>query len=178
MSPSEYQQLIEFLGPRFEAIDRRFDAVDRRFEGIDRRFDGIDHRLDGIDLRLDEVDRRLETADRWARTVDRRFDEIDGRCEAMAPALLAMRAALDTMGAKLDEFRRETLGHFEDIYRRLERLEQEYQMVSQALRRIEMGLTHESGRREALERDLVSLREDVAGLNARIQELERRLTSG
>lgn len=56
MSPSEYEQLVQFLGPRFETIDRRFDAMDGRF----------------------------------------------------------------------DEFRGEILGHFDEVYRRLERLEQEY----------------------------------------------------
>jgi len=64
MSPSEYEQLVQFLGPRFETIERRFDAMDHRF----------------------------------------------------------------------DEFRAEILGHFDEIYRRLERLEQEYHAITQALR--------------------------------------------
>ena len=33
--------------------------------------------------------------------------------------------------------RQEVLGHFDDVYRRFERLEQEHQAISQALRRIE-----------------------------------------
>jgi uncharacterized membrane-anchored protein YhcB (DUF1043 family) len=108
MSTSEYEQLIQFLGPRFEAIDRRFEAMDRRF----------------------------------------------------------------------DELRAEILGHFDETYRRLERLEQEYQAITQALRRIEARLVDEAGRREILERDLAMLRENVAVLRARIDELERRLRSG
>ena len=122
MSPSEYEQLIQFLGPRFEAIDRHFEAIERRFEGIDRRFEGIDRRV--------------------------------------------------------DELRAEILGHFDETYRRLERLEQEYQAITQALRRIEARLVDEAGRREILERDLAMLRENVAVLRARIDELERRLRSG
>ena len=108
MSPSEYEQLIQFLGPRFEAVDRRFEAIDRRF----------------------------------------------------------------------DELRAEILGHFDETYRRLERLEQEYQAITQTLRRIEARLVDEAGRREILERDLAMLRENVAVLRARIDELERRLRSG
>jgi nitrate reductase assembly molybdenum cofactor insertion protein NarJ len=42
---------------------------------------------------------------------------------------------------------RETHGHFDEIYRRLERLEQEYQAIVQALRRIEALMTEEGGRR-------------------------------
>jgi chromosome segregation ATPase len=107
VSPSEYEQLVQFLGARFEAIDRRFDASDRRFA----------------------------------------------------------------------EFRQEILGHFDEIYRRLERLEQEYHAITQALRRIEALLADERGRREILERDLETLRENVAILKARIDDIQRRLQS-
>ncbi len=107
MSPSEYEQLVQFLGARFESIDRRFETIDRRF----------------------------------------------------------------------DELRQEILGHFDEVYRRLERLEQEYQAITQALRRIEALLADERVRRELLERDLAALRENVAVLNARIDDIERRLQS-
>jgi chromosome segregation ATPase len=119
MSGSEYQQLIAFLGERFETIDRRFETIDRRFDSIDRRFEAI----------------------------DQRFDELRG----------------------------EILGHFDEVYRRLERLEQEYQAITQTLRRIEALLADERARREILERDLATLRENVAVLNARIEDIERRL---
>jgi uncharacterized membrane-anchored protein YhcB (DUF1043 family) len=107
MSPSEYEQLVQFLGPRFETIDRRFETLDQRF----------------------------------------------------------------------DELRAEILGHFDETFRRLERLEQEYHAITQALRRIEALLADERGRREILERDLAALREHVAMLNARIEDIERRLRS-
>ena len=31
MTKSEYQELVEFIAPRFDRIDNRFDAVDERF---------------------------------------------------------------------------------------------------------------------------------------------------
>lgn len=34
MSSPEYEQLVRFLGPRFDTIDRRFDSVDRKFEEL------------------------------------------------------------------------------------------------------------------------------------------------
>jgi chromosome segregation ATPase len=114
MSPSEYQELVAFLGQRFEAIDRRFEAVDRQFG----------------ELRQDVAG-----------------------------------------------FRADVLRHFDELYRRLERLEQEYQAITHALRRIEAVLADERGRREILERDLATLRDNVAALTARIDEVERRLRS-
>ena len=98
MSPSEYQDLMAFLGERFETIDRRFD-----------------------------------------------------------------------------DLRAELLGHVDALCRRLDRLEQEYVAITQALRRIETALLDERARRERLEQDLVTLRENVAVLRARIDDVERRL---
>jgi len=93
--------------------------------------------------------------------IDRRFTEMDGRFT-------------ETNG-HIAELRREMLGHFDEIYRRLERLEQEYHAITQALRRIEAGLADERGRREILERDLAELKRHVAVLQSRIEEIEQRL---
>jgi uncharacterized membrane-anchored protein YhcB (DUF1043 family) len=107
MVPSEYQELVQFLGQQFTQVERRFDVVEQR----------------------------------------------------------------------IDALRAEVLGHFDELYRRLERLEQEYQAMIQGLRRIEALLADERTRRELLERDLATLRENVAVLRARIDEIERRLRS-
>jgi chromosome segregation ATPase len=106
---------------------------------------------------------RFETIDRRFDAVDRRFDVVDWRFEAV--------------DRRFDELRGDFLGHLDDVYRRLERLEQEYQAITQTLRRIEALLADERARREILERDLVTLRENVAVLNARIEDIERRLRS-
>ena len=105
MSPSEYQQLVAFLGERFTAIDQRFESMDQQIR----------------------------------------------------------------------QLRAEMLGHFDELYRRIERLEQEYLNTTSALRRIEALLVDESARREIVERDLARLKENVAVLRARIDEIERRL---
>ena len=89
--------------------------------------------------------------------MDRRFDAVERRLDAH------------------DERFREILGHLEAIYGRLERLEQEYYAIVEGLRRIEAILADEQGRREILERGLAELKERVALLQARIDELERRL---
>jgi chromosome segregation ATPase len=117
MTNGEYQQLVEFLGRQFAAVDARFVAIDRRFDAIDRRLDAHDERF------------------------------------------------------------REILGHLQAIYGRLERLEQEYYAIIEGMRRIELILSDERGRREVLERGLAELKERVALLQARIDEMERRLRS-
>ena len=70
---------------------------------------------------------------------------------------------------------RDILGHFDRLYRRLERLEQEYQAIVEGLRRIEALLTDEKVRREELERGLELLKHHVAALQTRIERLEQSL---
>ena len=81
MAPTEYEQLVAFLGRQFTEVDRQFTEIGQQFSEIGRRFDDI----------------------------DRRFDEVNGQ---------------------IAELRREMLGHFDELYRRLERLEQEYQAIT------------------------------------------------
>jgi chromosome segregation ATPase len=96
----------------------------------------------------------VEFLGRQFTSIDRRFDALD---------------------RQFPELRHEMLGHFDDIYRRFERLEQEYQAITQALRRIESGLADEQGRREVLLRDLADLKQHVEALQSRIEEIEQRL---
>jgi tetrahydromethanopterin S-methyltransferase subunit G len=55
MSSPEYEQLVRFLGPRFDTIDRHFETIDRRLDTIDRRFETIDRRFDSVDRKFDEL---------------------------------------------------------------------------------------------------------------------------
>src|SRR6185503_16446568 len=95
----------------------------------------------------------------------RQFAEVDRRFDAMDRHFTQVLADL----------RQEMVEHFDEIYRRFERLEQEYQAILQALRRIEARLADETGRREMLERDLAELKDRVAALQSRIDDLEQRL---
>jgi chromosome segregation ATPase len=83
----------------------------------------------------------------------------------------------DAVEQRIDALRADVLGYFDELYRRLEQLEQEYQAIMRGLRRIEALLADERTRRELLERDLATLRENVAVLRAQIDEIERRLRS-
>lgn len=59
MSPSEYEQLVEFLGRQFTEIDRRFEQIDRRFDLVAGRFDRVDRRFDQVDGQIAELRREM-----------------------------------------------------------------------------------------------------------------------
>jgi uncharacterized membrane-anchored protein YhcB (DUF1043 family) len=123
VSPSEYQDLVEFLAGQFAQADGRFH-----------------------DLTL-ELRRRLTAVD-----------------ERIA-----------SFRAEMDERFREVSGHFDELYRRLERLEQEYQAISQQLRRMETALTGNTERRASLERELAHLKERVNMVQVQLDDIGRRL---
>jgi len=81
----------------------------------------------------------------------------------------------DRLETELRDFRSDVLGHFDELYRRLDRLEQEYYAITQALRRIETLLADEQRRREVIEESVADLKRQVAAIQARIAELEARL---
>ncbi len=147
MTNNEYQQLVEFLGRQFAEIDQRFTAIDRQFTAIDQQFTGLDQRFTGLDQRFVAIDQRFVT-------MEQRFE-----------------ARFDTIEQQL----RDVLGHFDEVYRRLERLEQEYYAITQGLRRIETLLVDERGKREILEQSVDELKRQAVALQARIDELEQRL---
>ncbi len=108
-----------------------------------------------------EYQQLVEFLGRQFTEVDRRFGEVNRR--------------FDEVDLGFTELRQEMLGHFDAIYHRFERLEQEYYAITQALRRIEAGLADERGRREILERALAELKQHMAALQSRIEEIEQRL---
>ena len=92
----------------------------------------------------------------------------------LGPQFSRIDRRFETIEGQLGELRRDVLGHFDELYRRLERLEQEYQAITHALRRIESALAGELGRREILERDLAALKLQLAGLQSRIEAIEQQ----
>ena len=93
----------------------------------------------------------------------------------LGPQFSRIDRRFETIEGHFGELRRDILGHFDELYRRLERVEQEYQAITQALRRIESALADELGRREILERDLAALKLQLAALQSRIEVIEQQL---
>src|SRR3990172_9628991 len=109
MTSSEYQDLVEFLGRQFTAVDERFTAVDRRFDAIDQRFIAIHRRFDAIDQRFDAIDEKF-------REVFGHFDEIYRRLERLEQEYYAVLQALRRIeGLLTDEIGRGGGGWYGDI---------------------------------------------------------------
>lgn len=115
-----------------------------------------------------EIGRRLEAH-------DGRFDSVDGRLDVLARHLMALDARVTSLDTRLDDFRRATLQHFDEIYRRFERLEQEYHAITEALRRLEAHRTTTDLRTDTLERDVTDLRQRVGDLESRLDAFEREV---
>ena len=118
-----------------------------------------------------EYEQLVEFLGRRFAEIDQRFDQVDRRFTAIDHRFDGIEVKL----AEHDERFRDILAHFDQLYFRLERLEQEYHAIVQGLRRIETLLVDEQGRREILERSVEELKRHMAALQARIDELEQRI---
>src|SRR5260370_32980647 len=84
--------------------------------------------------------------------VDRRFVEVDRR-------IASLERRVDDGFAQVDEKFGEVLGHLDEIYRRLARLEQEHHTISQQLLRLEAGAADAPGPRQLRQRRTPALTE-------------------
>jgi chromosome segregation ATPase len=107
--------------------------------------------------------------------VDQRFTQIDQGFVQIDRRFTGMDHRFDALEHRLEAGSRDATGHFDEVYRRLDGLEQEYVAMVQALRRIEGLLADERGRREILESGVADLKQHAARLQSRIQALESRL---
>jgi predicted RNase H-like nuclease (RuvC/YqgF family) len=87
-----------------------------------------------------------------------RSGDIERRVEQIARRVDLVDRRLEAFQQEFREHAREVLGHFDQSYRRLERLERESRAITRALRRIEGLLADEKGRRAILERSLEELK--------------------
>ena len=101
MTKSEYQELVEFIAPRFDRIDHRFAAVDKRFEGMDKRFDAIDERLRRVEILGEDSRHQIQTvAEAVADTVS--SDKFEAFRSEVAAGFEDLRDLLRTSHLELD----------------------------------------------------------------------------
>jgi chromosome segregation ATPase len=66
------------------------------------------------------------------------------------------------------------LGHFDSLYKRLDRLEDEYYSILQGIKRIEETLLSGNGAQEILEKRIQEMKEQIKNLQERLSEIERK----
>ncbi len=102
MTKSEYQELVEFIAPRFDGINQRFD-------GIDERFDAIDGRLRHVEILGEENRHQTQiVAEAVAETVsDSKFEAFRSEVAAgfadLRELLRASHQDLDRRVTRLEE---------------------------------------------------------------------------
>ena len=94
MTQSEYQQLVEFIAPKFDQIDKRFDAVDKRFDAVDERFDAVDERFDRVESRLTGVEVYAEVNRQLIQTVAEGVQANSQKLDAFKAEVIAEFAAV------------------------------------------------------------------------------------
>ncbi|MBI2153694.1 MAG: hypothetical protein HYW16_04750 [Candidatus Rokubacteria bacterium] len=114
MTGSEYQQLVEFLGRQFTAIDGQFASVYGRFDAIDRRFDALEQRIEErfreVFGHFDEIYRRLERLEQEYQAIVQALRRIEGlladevaRREMLERGLEELKRHVTVLQARIEE---------------------------------------------------------------------------
>src|SRR4030067_1271873 len=69
------------------------------------------------------------------------------------------------------------LGHFDDLYKHLEKLEEEYQMITFVMKRIEDRLQESQFPRQDMESKLKELKIQFFQMQSRLEAIEREIIS-
>jgi chromosome segregation ATPase len=67
------------------------------------------------------------------------------------------------------------LGHFDSLYKRLDRLEDEYFSIVQGIKRIEETLLSGTSGQDILEKRIQEMKEQIKNLQERLSEIERKV---
>ena len=110
MTKSEYQELVEFIAPRFDRIDIRFDRIDIRLAAIDVRFDAIDDRLRRVQILGEENRHQIQIVAETVSAFDGKLEafrsEVAAGFRAVHELLRASHLELDRRVTRLEEGRR------------------------------------------------------------------------
>jgi predicted nucleic acid-binding Zn-ribbon protein len=102
MTRSEYQDLVEFLG-------RKFDAIDRRFEAIEGRLASLEDRMTRVEVSFEENRHQIQILAEGISAVDEKLDrfrdevaeEFRAVREEMARGFFAQGERIDAVEARM-----------------------------------------------------------------------------
>ena len=103
MTASEYQDLVEFLGHQFTAIDQRFDTVDRRFDAIDEKFREVFGHFDEIYRRLERLEQEYYAITQSLRRIEGLLADEIGRREVLERGLEDLKRQVSVLQARIAE---------------------------------------------------------------------------
>jgi chromosome segregation ATPase len=110
MSPTEYQELVAFIGRRFDTIADRFDGVDRRFDALhahlDERFREVYGHFDEIYRRLERLEQEYYAITESLRRIEAILADERVRRDALDRDLTELRRRVGDLESRMDQIQR------------------------------------------------------------------------
>ncbi len=111
----EYTELVEFLGEKFDNIDKKFDKVEENFHNIDKKFDKVDENFYNIETKLTTLEEKLDgktdksdveslktSLDAYAKKADTYFEEMVSLSHKVDRHEKWFHIVADKLGVKLE----------------------------------------------------------------------------
>ena len=103
MSPTEYQELVTFIGRRFDGVDRRFDAVHAH---LDERFREVYGHFDAIYQRLERLEQEYYAITESLRRIEAILADERARRDALDRDLTELRRRVGDLESRVDQIQR------------------------------------------------------------------------
>jgi len=103
MTNGEYQQLVEFLGRQFMAIDRRVVALEER---VEQGFREVSGRFDAVYTRFDRLEQEYFAIVEALRRIETTLTDERVRREALERGLADLRQRVSLLQAQIDDVER------------------------------------------------------------------------
>jgi chromosome segregation ATPase len=137
ITTADVYHLVQDLGVQFH---NRMDSLERRMDSLEGRMDSLEGRMDSLERRMDSLEGRMDSLERRVGSLEDQFGSMRVVQDAMAARLISVEFKLDDHSKILFSLqgRVEGLhGLLEKLDLRVDRLDQEYVMITAALRRLE-----------------------------------------
>lgn len=101
----EYKELVDFLGGKFEKIDKRFDETDKKLLLVSGRLSNIEEIMGNLEEKKadkSDVDNLLNAIDVYAKKADTYFQEMVVMSHKMERLEKWLHQVADKVGIKLE----------------------------------------------------------------------------
>ncbi|MHC4924674.1 MAG: hypothetical protein ACYTG4_11465 [Planctomycetota bacterium] len=77
MTDTQYSELIEFLGRRFDSIDRRLEALEQRVEALEKRMAALEDRVTKVEVGQESMLHQLQILAEGVAMANDRLDRLE-----------------------------------------------------------------------------------------------------
>lgn len=178
LTVSQFESKFSGLENKFSGLEGKFSNLQGRFSGLESKFSGLEGKISGLEGRFSGLENRFSEFENRSKL---HLEESEARLKIFLKESLIefyhkiIEPRFDKTEKEAKEFREEmhcfrseTLDRFDDLYKKIENLEQEYIVANGQMKR----LTKDYDQVGQLQEALVDVRTRLSHIEERVERVE------